>query len=98
MKVINEDLLDTFRRKPRCEVCKRRFDVLEPHHVWAKGMGGGGRLDVPQNLISVCRYCHQAIHLGKVSRLELLAIVARRERTTVAEIEEEIWRLRRTRA
>jgi hypothetical protein len=40
--------------------------MREPHHVFAKGMGGGGRLDIRWNLVALgssvlldCR-CHRA--------------------------------------
>src|SRR5215472_344856 len=33
------------------------------HHRKLKGMGGSKLLDTPENLISLCRYCHSWIHL-----------------------------------
>lgn len=42
-------------------------------------MGGGGRVDHPLNLMSVCRLCHIDIHGGLYSQKELVGIVAERE-------------------
>lgn len=58
-------------------------------------MGGGGRLDVRANLISLCRECHNKAHAGLISRAELLLLVSIREGMTPEQITEEIWRLRR---
>ncbi len=47
-------------------------------HLWAKGMGGGGCLDVRINLIALCLNDHGRVHLGKIARPDLLGIVAKR--------------------
>jgi hypothetical protein len=97
MRIVDEKILDEFRGPGKCEWCgyvtrwKR-----DPHHLWTRGMGGGGRLDIRINLISLCRLCHDAVGLGHIARCDLLAVVASRESTTQSQIEEEIWRLRRT--
>lgn len=69
--------------------------AVQPHHVWAKGMGGAGRMDVAVNLIALDIHCHAAVHAGKITRNKLLTIIAKREGTTVAAIERKIYRLRR---
>ncbi len=94
MRVVDENLLAQFRAKGRCEWCKRA-SVVNPHHIWARGMGGGGRLDVPANLIALCLSCHEYVHAGMILRCDLLAIVARRENTTQDAITGEIYALRR---
>lgn len=94
MKVIDEKLLGEFRGW-LCEWCGLR-EWSVPHHLWARGMGGGGRLDVRINLISLCAFCHNDVHAGLIQRCDLLAVVAARERTTQGRIEAEIYRLRRT--
>ncbi len=64
----------------------------DPHHIFSRG---AGRLDIRKNLLSVCRACHLRIHAGHITKLDLLGVVARRERCTVGAIAEEIDRLRR---
>lgn len=76
MKLVDESVLDKFRGE-RCELCHLRAG--EPHHIRAKGMGGGGRCDHPFNLVSLCRPCHTAVHNGSISREFLSRIVAERE-------------------
>lgn len=94
MKVVDEELLDKFRRPGPCEWCGER-GPREPHHVFSKGMGGHQRFDLRINLISLCRECHQRFHDGGLRRDDFLHAVAQREGTTVREIEDEIYRLRR---
>lgn len=83
-----------FRLKGRCERCSKRGPV-EPHHVFTKGMGGATRLDVKINLLALCRVCHDGFHLGRISRDELLDIIAAREGVTRVDLIEAIWILRR---
>ena len=69
---------------------------MDAHHIAAKGMGGGGRLDVKENLVALDRACHTAHHYsGKPSRRELLEVVSRREGVSVEDIENTIFALRR---
>ena len=47
------------RAHPRCERCwDRMWDVHEP---WTRARGGP--IDDPRNMMSVCRTCHDYIHL-----------------------------------
>lgn len=101
MKIVNESVLDLFRGHGRCELCHRSCTAREPHHIWAKGIGGGGRLDVRINLVALgataswqCE-CHTRIHNGGLKRDELLIIVALREGITTAMIVDRINELRR---
>ncbi len=93
-KVINRKLLKAFREKERCERCGR-ITTVQPHHIFGRGYESCRRFDVPVNLISLCGICHDRTHWGRVDRANLLEIVARRESTTPAAIQELIWRLRR---
>ncbi len=95
MRIVNEDLLIEFRRKIRCEYCKELYRTgLDPHHISSRG---AGRLDLPINIVALCRKCHTSSHAGKSPlRSELLAIVAEREHCTVEWIRDEIHRLLRT--
>ena len=95
MKIIDEVLLDEFRTAPRCEWCGRATPGgCEPHHDFARGRGGGFRLDIRINLLALDRWCHNRAHAGKISRKQLLAVIAVREHRPAEEIELEIRRLR----
>lgn len=39
-----------------CEVCSRR--AVDIHHIEARGMGGSNKKDHIENLMAVCRECH----------------------------------------
>jgi 5-methylcytosine-specific restriction endonuclease McrA len=46
-----------------CEVCgKKSVDV---HHIKFKGMGGSKKLDYIENLVALCRECHEKCHASK---------------------------------
>jgi hypothetical protein len=80
----------------RCECCGST-GILEVHHLWRRGIGGGARLDVRCFLAVLCVQFHPAIGChdrtelprgkNQITRLDLLRIVARRERTTPRAIE-----------
>lgn len=84
MTIIDDELLATFRLGGTCDNCLRRCKQRVPHHLKARGMGGGKRLDIRLNLLSlgpdfVC-CCHRSHHdVNEPSYRELLGIVARRE-------------------
>lgn len=95
MQVIDELLLEEFRQAMVCERC-RKAGPVEAHHLWSRGIGGGGRLDVRLNIAALCRECHQGHHNGqRPLKCDLLALVAAREGCLQGDIEAEIWRLRR---
>jgi hypothetical protein len=94
VKIINEALLDEFRTAPHCEWCGRPTPGgCDPHHVFARGRSNGFRLDI-RITCSLSTWCHDRAHRGKISRKQLLAIIAIRERRPAEEIELEIIRLR----
>lgn len=96
VRIVNEVLLDAFRRRRRCEYCNRPTpEGCDPHHLFAKGMGGAWRLDVRINVIALCRCCHDCFHLGNILREDLLAVVCSREGRLQDDVLEEIHRLRR---
>lgn len=74
MKLVNEDLLDTFRKAPRCEYCLApNIHGLDPAHIYSRG---AGRVDIPENLVALCRRCHSAQGARNgpsIKDLELLA-------------------------
>ena len=40
-----------------CEVCGKR--AVDIHHIEARGMGGSKEKDVIENLMALCRSCHE---------------------------------------
>lgn len=46
----------------RCRACGRA-DTLDPHHVVFKSAGGR---DIPSNLLTMCRHCHDSVHGGRL--------------------------------
>lgn len=100
MKVIDEELLKTCRTSGLCEYCGKSCRSREPHHLFCRGIGGGGRLDIPINLLALgaafeCP-CHRLFHAGKISRLQMLEKIAEREGRTADDIEAEIRLISRT--
>jgi 5-methylcytosine-specific restriction endonuclease McrA len=69
-RVVNENVLQAARDAGRCTVCGRRRPT-EPHHIKSVGSGGG---DTPENVLPVCRGCHDDIHRGNAPRDRLLAL------------------------
>lgn len=49
-----------------CEVCSK--PAVDIHHIQPKGMGGSKRLDGEENLIVLCRDCHNQAHESKLSK------------------------------
>lgn len=95
--IVDEELLTAVRMQSRCELCGRYSRTgLDPHHLLARGMGGGGRLDVKENLIGLCRVCHQATHQSPAIREEAFAVVARREGLAPGQLREKLWKLQRS--
>ena len=86
----SEDVLERFRGAPCCEWCGRWIGRAEPHHFYHKrGMGCASQLDIPENLVSLCPWCHHAAEnlrpspnapaRGPVTKAALLKVVAQRE-------------------
>ena len=48
-----------------CECCKR--PAVDVHHVQGRGKGK----DVIENLMALCRRCHDLAHMEKISKGEL---------------------------
>ena len=50
-----------------CQVCWKVFypeeNCLAPHHIQTRGAGGG---DEPENIMIVCKECHNKIHSGEI--------------------------------
>jgi hypothetical protein len=91
VKFQSEAVLERFREAGRCEWCGRWVGRAEPHHFYHKrGMGCSSQLDIPENLVSLCTFCHHAAEnvrpsphapaRGPVTKHALLEVVAGRER------------------
>ena len=79
MIIIDEKLLDQHRGAGPCDWCKKPFLRREPHHLHRRGMGGGHRLDISCNIAALCRGCHESAEAGRITREDMLALVAQRE-------------------
>jgi hypothetical protein len=94
MRIPRPEILKLFRGPGRCEACGKSCRIREAAHLFAKGMGGGGRKDIRINLVSLgstpgfeCQ-CHTNSHNGKEPTLDtLLGIVAEREKCKAEDIE-----------
>ena len=53
-----------FRDNHTCQCCKGKSKdkILNVHHIESRKTGG----DVPNNLITLCEYCHKQHHLGNI--------------------------------
>ena len=56
MIIKDEKMLERFRERP-CDACHKPPRSTAAHR-YAKGHGGGHRMDVPENLCSLCGECH----------------------------------------
>ena len=94
MKIINESLLQVFREKTRCEHCRKQCrQGCDPAHIFSRG---AGRVDIHENLVSLCRSCHTSSHAGgSPTKAEMLAIAAKREKTTAEKIIDLVNSIRR---
>jgi hypothetical protein len=97
MIIISEATLDLFRGPGPCENCGKWCRRREPHHYKPKGFGGGSRLDMPENLISLgstpnweCQ-CHNLAEAKKIPPEKILATIAKREGKTPEEIKQILW-------
>ena len=54
-----------FRDGHTCQCCKGKSKdkILNVHHIESRKTGG----DSPDNLITLCEYCHKQYHLGRIS-------------------------------
>ena len=94
MRIVDKDLLREFASAWQCEFCgKRTPNGCDPAHIFSRG---AGRVDVRENLVSLCAICHRKSHAGhRPNRADLLSIAAKRENTTVEAIEALVYGTRR---
>ena len=55
-----------------CEYCAE--PAVDIHHIIPKGMGGNPKADCIENLIGLCRSCHDKAHAGEITQEELLEL------------------------
>ena len=55
-----------------CEVCGAK--AVDIHHIKYKGMGGSKKLNDVENLIALCRSCHDDAHAEKLTKQYLRSI------------------------
>ena len=48
--------------------------AVDIHHIHPRGMGGNPSRDVIENLMALCRDCHDDAEAGRISREELTDI------------------------
>ena len=56
-----------------CEVCSN--PAVDIHHIEAKGMGGNPKADCIENLVGLCRSCHDKAHAGEITKDELYELI-----------------------
>jgi 5-methylcytosine-specific restriction endonuclease McrA len=56
-----------------CQVCGKI--AVDIHHIEPKGMGGKAGKDRIDNLIALCRKCHEDAHKSKLNKEDLRAII-----------------------
>lgn len=99
MKIIDPAALAT-PRSVTCEWCGLYCrKPTERHHIVSRGMGGGSRLDIRENLIDLggafdCD-CHGRAQAGKISKDSLFNTVAMAIDSTLAKVKSKVYRLLR---
>ncbi len=68
MKAFGYDISDFIK----CEVCQK--EAVDIHHIEARGMGGSKTKDIPENLMALCRECHE-LYGDKVDHKEALKVI-----------------------
>ena len=100
MRVLDEALLETYRAPGKCWLCGKWFPRLEAHHSFVmRGMAGGCRVDLPENLSSLCaslKGCHQLVTVNKAAREMVRCVVAERCGATVEQVYDWLFLVLRT--
>ncbi len=64
-----------------CEYCNSVF-VVDIHHIDPRGAGGSKFKDFFENLIGLCRPCHDMAESGEITQGELKRITENRHENT----------------
>ena len=76
VKVYFDSIGETPQPAWTCEMCGQV--AVDFHHIEPKGMGGSKLKDYPENLIALCRDCHDKAGESRLSKEELKAIARQR--------------------
>ena len=82
-QTIYEEVSNQEMRLDWCEYCGAVTGNCETHHIKSKGSGGS---EIRANKINLCVECHDKAQQYKIKPEELIVIVARREKVTIAEV------------
>ena len=90
----DESVLDKFRAFKRCEFCKRETPKgCDPAHILTRG---AGQVDIPGNIIALCRWCHMHQGMSEGPSVEWMKRWAsNREALPWEEIEARVMMIRR---
>ncbi len=98
MRIPDKELLAAIRAEKKCAWCGRP-GYVEAAHIFAKGMGNAWQMDLRINVLPLGGFpgccCHIESHRGRMSRSDLLAVVAARTGLLQREIETALFLLRR---
>jgi RNase P subunit RPR2 len=78
VRIVDEVVLERARRRGFCERCGKGLIRCDPAHIKSVKSGGD---DVSDNVVALCRPCHDLNHDGKVTAEELREIVNARYRS-----------------
>lgn len=59
-----------------CDICYET--AVDVHHIDNRKLGGSKLLDIPENLIALCRKHHLEVHESKISKKFLKEIIKRK--------------------
>ena len=93
MKVVDELYLEYVRQQP-CSLCAAP-PPSQPHHLQARGMGGGSRLDVALGVLPLCVFCHQKVHNGNIHRRTLWELIDHKHGLEPGTAQVAVWKLLR---
>lgn len=80
----------------RCCLFCRKPKVAEAHHILAKGMDAGHKLELQDLIAPACIDCHGLIHSGKISQMQVYEACANRMRVPWQALLEATYIVRRT--
>lgn len=60
-----------------CEMCGQ--PAVDIHHIESKGMGGNPKADCIENLVGLCRDCHNKAHAGDITKEVLFELIEANE-------------------
>ena len=87
-RIENKKVMAEIRKSRICSVCGR--DGSDVHHLISVGSGGP---DVKENLINLCRVCHNKAHDGSILKSFLFNCISVRECATITD--ETIYKIMR---